>query len=325
MIPTRIWEDQAEFNAQLRPLPTTYEGRVDLTKEFSLHMMTEITELLESCGIWQMHRLRHEEKYNPENVRRQLIDQYKYWVSIVQLWGFTPDELEKTYWRKSAAVRQRYAEEFIHQIKDREIVVLDIDNVLCDYTTGFGQWMLDSLYLYIQDDELMGHIFERVKLAMKHRLYMSQESLGIPSKTWTYIQHEYRVHGQAHSMPMMPGAREFIRKLHAMGLVVIALTSRPIDEYPNLRDDTVEWFHDNGILIDYIWWGTDKAEKLAKNLPALPNIRFVIDDDIRYIQQYMRMGVKTIYWYMQGYDTDFDPKDTAVIPITGFHDIKEIP
>src|SRR5688572_23195776 len=134
VIDPKIWFDQEEFNSQLRQPPTTYDERVELTKEFSLHMMTELAEMLEACGIWQMHRTRHEEKYNPENVRRQLIDQFKYWMSVAQLWGFTIEDMERTYWRKSATVRQRFVEEHIHQIRDREIAVLDIDNVLCDYT-----------------------------------------------------------------------------------------------------------------------------------------------------------------------------------------------
>ena len=119
-------------------------------------------------------------------------------------------------------------------------------------------------------------------------------------------------------------AAEFVQKLRDNDLVVVALTSRPVDEYPNLHDDTVAWFSDNDIIVDYIWWGVDKAEKLAQNLATLPNIRFAIDDDIRYLQQYVRMGIKTIYWYMQGYDTDFNPQGTSVIPITGFDDIGEL-
>lgn len=322
MIDRKAWEDQKEFNAQLRTLPTTYEERVNLTKEFSLHMITEIAETLESCGIWEMHRARHEEKYNPENVRRQLIDQFKYWMSIAQVWGFTIEEMERAYWRKSASVRQRFVEEHIHQIQDREIAVLDIDNVLTDYTLGFGRWLLARMDWYFEDKQLGNDVVVRLQNAMAHRLYMNEDQLGIPHKTWVHIQHDFRISGVMADMPQMPGAQKFVQRLHDQNLVVVALTSRPIDEYPNLYDDTVEWFKNNDITIDYIWWGVDKAEKLAQNLSTLPNIRFAIDDDIRYLQQYTRMGVRTIYWYMQGYDTDFNPRDTAVIPITGFHDIE---
>lgn len=325
MIDRTIWDDQAEFNNQLRDVPVTYESRVQLTKEFTLHMMTEMTEMLKACGIWEMHRTPHQEKYNPENVRRQLIDQFKYWMSIAQLWGFSIEDMERSYWRKSATVRQRYVEEHIHQIRDREIAVLDIDNVLCDYTTGFGRWLLSRMDWYFEDKSLGNDVVVKLQTAMRDRLYMNETQLGIPQRTWTNIQHDFRISGIIADMPPMPGAQKFIQSLHTQGLVVVALTSRPIDEYPNLHDDTVEWFKHHGINVDYIWWGVDKAEKLAQNLPMLPNIRFAIDDDIRYLQQYARMGIKTIYWYQHGYDTDFQPNNPAVIPITGFDDIKEKP
>jgi len=320
VIDKKVWDDQAEFNAQLRPLPTAYEDRVNLTKEFSLHMMTEVTEMLRACGIWEMHRTRHEEKYNPENVRRQLIDQFKYWMSIAQLWGFDVADMERSYWRKTATVRQRYVEEHIHHIHDQEIVVLDIDNVLADYTRGFGMWLSKNLHQYTFHTEAAAR--EKLQDAISRRLYMNETQLGIPHYAWAKIQHDFRISGAMAHMPPMPGAQAFVQGLHAQGLVVVALTSRPVEEYPNLHDDTVAWFKNNDIVMDYIWWGANKAEKLAQNLPMLPNIRFAIDDDIRYLQQYSRMGIKTIYWYMQGYDTDYDPRDTAVIPITGFHDIQ---
>jgi hypothetical protein len=323
MIDRKIWDDQAQFNAELRPIPDTYVGQVELTKEFALHMTTEIAEMLEACGVWEMHRTRHQDGFNPENVRRQLIDQFKYWMSIAQVWGFTPEEMERSYWRKSASVRQRYAEEHIYQLGNRPIVVLDIDNVLCDYTRGFGAWLGERLETMRLEPLTQHAALEALRHAILAREYLGPGTLGLDNDTWLTIQHEFRLSGGFAHLPPMPNARQFVEAQVDDGCVIVALTSRPIDEYPNLRDDTVEWFRTHHIPVDYIWWGVDKAEKLTKNLAALaPNIRFAVDDDVRFLRQYERMGVRQVYWLRQGYG-EFDSSTGNTTAIYSLLDIKE--
>jgi hypothetical protein len=83
-----------------------------------------------------------------------------------------------------------------------------------------------------------------------------------------------------------------------MGYQVIVLTSRPIDLYPTLYEDTVQWLNANGIQYTRVWWGTDKAKKLA-DTGILEKVVFAVDDDARFIYQYAHAGVRS-YWLRPG-------------------------
>lgn len=322
MIDPRIWNDQAEFNRQLRPEPPlTHEELAEITKEFTLHQMTEMAEFLEAGKVWGQHRRRPIGLINRENVRRQLIDQFKYWMGIAQAWGFELKDLERTYWMKSATVRQRYAEEWLTSIADQPIVVLDLDNVLCDYTEGFFQWLKENVMAYADSEVQAATWRTDLEWARKRRVFFSGTELGILNPLWNKIQHDFRSHGQFTRLPAMPYAREFVDWCRSNDWAVVALTSRPIDEYPNLYDDTVYWLTEQQLTVDRIWWGPNKGEKLSQVIPRLQQVRFVVEDDWRYVEQLDRLGVGRIYWYQQ--EPSRKETGTKIVTISRLEEIIE--
>jgi hypothetical protein len=302
MISPRIWLDQQEFNATLRSIPLTYSGKVELTKEFALHMVSELTELLNACGTWAMHRKKEGDSYiTHENIRRQLIDILKYWMSIAQVWDYSPLELQETYWRKSATVRQRYAEEFLFQ-DHLPVAVVDLDNVLVAYTSGFGKWLsyaadhhniLDSSGWPVNREKLT----YRIQECIEKNAWFGASELNISQSSWSFLQHKFRSSGGFRHLDAMPHAEALVAALRHTGRNVVGLTSRPIGDYPNIYDDTLSWLTDHHIVLDAIWWGSDKAEKLARCLPNALTVDLVIDDDSRYIRQYLDYSVVgRVFW-----------------------------
>ncbi len=279
-----IWQDQAEFNRQLRPLPETFEERTALTKEFVLHLISECDELLRASGSWTMHRKDHRLE-NPAQVLTELTDIRKYWMSLCQLWRFSEAEMDEAYWRKSAAVRQRYTEEWIQTYRG-PCVILDLDNVVCDYLTGFVHWIASTNLIHKIDAAVL-------LSALTHRPYVDANTLNISLLEFQAIKHRFCTTGVFRSLPLMPGAKAFMDWCAERWKIVI-LTSRPIDRYPTLYDDTIAWLHDNDLPFDAVWWGSNKATKLiSKDMQHY--VQFVVDDDTRFVQQYASQGVKT-YW-----------------------------
>lgn len=332
MIDRNVWDDQAEFNDSLRAVPVARPDRIALTKEFALHMVSEIGELLDASGTWAIHRRRVDPEMNEENFRRQLIDIFKYWMSICQTWGFSPSDMEGTYWRKSATVRQRHAEEFIFQIS-KPIAILDLDNVLADYTAGFHTWLSQ----FRTWDERQGiydpqrypltgeEVYARSAAVAARRGWYSAQTMDLDLASWNHLQRRFRgMRGFAH-LPLMDHAVELVRQLRDVaGYDVIGLTSRPIDEYPNIYDDTLEWLMQHGIRLDCVWWGANKAEKLAAMLPHLANVALVVDDDVKYIRQYQEYGgIRRIYWFVSSEGTNNIDlgRDTRVVIAQSLTDI----
>jgi hypothetical protein len=324
MIDPKIWADQEAFNNLLREPPTDHEGRIALAKEFSLHMVSEITEMLNALGVWQMHRSHAPVTVNDENVRRQLIDQFKYWMSLCQVFGYTPAQMTDTYWAKSATVRQRFAQEFAPQgTFDRPTVVLDMDNVLADYTTGFGMWFDQIGYMLAPDDPQRNAARERARHIVAHREYFSHRTMGLTKEAWQIVKDAFaHQHGYGY-LPPMPELPRLTAWIAAHpDVAVVVMTARKISRYPNVQDDTILWLQRHDIPFHALWWGEDKPFKLRENLPTLTNIRFVVDDDPAFLAQYVEANVPRIYWMRHAYR----PTSLAstVIPVDRLDDVVEI-
>lgn len=272
-----IWKDQHEFNQNFFSDPETYQEQSRQTKEFLIHMMSEMDELLR-CTEWKPHR-----KINPspnrEQVKNELTDMLKYWISLCQVWGVTPEEAVADYWRKSMVVRQRYSEEFCQNIEG-EIALVDIDGVLADYHRGISQWIMKHY----------PELIPNVQVCLDENRWIDSTSLEIDDQRWQELKHEFRTTRGKLEIPTVPFARDFLESCKEADLTIVLLTSRPIQEYPNIYTDTLEWLRNNHLPFDYLWWAVDKKEAiLSKNIRT--KIKFAIDDDPKYVLPYSRMGI----------------------------------
>ena len=134
----KIWADQRDFNKFFWPDPNELPEQHRQTKEFCLCLHSEITELLRKV-VWKKHSPA-EGGDNVVAIREELSDIFKYLISLWQVWDVTPAQAMADYWRKSMICRQRHSQEFIQELDN--VVVVDIDNVLADYTQGFGMYAI---------------------------------------------------------------------------------------------------------------------------------------------------------------------------------------
>lgn len=249
-------------------------------------MHSETDELLRACGAWKEHR-RQPVLENQAHVLEEIIDSMKYLMSIAQAWGFTQQQLEDAYWWKSMAVRQRYSEEFVKELTG-PTVIIDIDNVLADYTSGFAEF-LRTVDEHQLADKLVRDRPARVQDCM------------LPSK-WKTYKHAFRVDGWKRRLPLMPSAREFLLWCRARNYRIVLVTSRPIDTYPNLYADTVSWLQGLELQFDFIWWGTEKGRIVSDRMEdgtslrsPLSHVVFAVDDTLGYCAQFRNQQIRT-YW-----------------------------
>jgi hypothetical protein len=289
-----IWCDQYAFNRVVRPTwPSTYPERTALTKEMVLHLISECDELLRASGAWKSHR-KQDIPENRAQILAELTDIRKYWMTVAQIWGFNEGELDDAYWRKSAAVRQRYVEEWVHQLTG-PIVILDLDNVLCDYPRGLVQWLRNTPW----QDKVGASDAALTELAAGVE-WIDANTLRVSPQIWMEIKHAFRTSGAKRTLPMRPKAAEFTRWCRDQGWTIIILTSRPIDRYPTLYDDTLSWLNQGAFAYDYIWWGFDKSHPI--NVRDIgKQVVFAVDDEEQFVQQYLKAGIRT-YWMQRHND-----------------------
>ena len=304
-----MWTEQADFNLHFRQLPAlTFAARTRETKEITLHLISECASLLDASGTWKEHRRDPTARENPVRVKIELTDILKYWITLCQIHGFTPEDMMDAFWEKSMVVRQRYSQEFV-QALDTPSVVLDLDNVLADYVTGFLTWMHANHFI-------SDAVFKRSITAKR---YVDQYALNLPFQLYEEAKHLFRVSDEHARLPVMPGAVEFVKTVADQGLVVIILTSRPIDKYPNLFGETLRWLTEHEIPHHMVWWATDKGHAInAANVT--PYIRFAVDDEERFVRQFGKLEIPT-YWLTQ--ETQSYASMRSVTPVATLAQILE--
>lgn len=300
-----VWKDQADFNSNFFPKPDGFEERSRQTKEFILHMVSELDELLRAIS-WKVHR-KDAPKPNVEHIRDEITDLLKYLFSIMLVWEVSPDQMLADYWRKSAVCRQRYSEEYVKSL-DRPAVICDIDGVLADYYLGFLTWVM-SRYSVTSAE---------CKALLQTRVWLDHESLGIDPQRWQEIKHCFRTERGKLSLPPFPDARNFLEWVRSEGYLIVLLTSRPINQYPNIYTETLEWLTSCKLPFDFIWWATDKREKVLES-GLNHQAKFAVEDDPKYALQFANSGIRT-YLVRRGM-TDEVPSHPNLTVVS---DLKEI-
>lgn len=279
-----IWEDQAAFNLLFRDPPQTPGDLAKQVRDFTLLTESELHELLR-CTQWKSHR-RYHVAHNDGHMQDEAADIFKCVVSIFQILGMRPEDLVNAYWQKTMVVRQRYREEWTDRL-DGPCAVIDIDNVLADYINGFGSWLLNTQSMIVADQD-------RLRVLMKQGAYLTAAAMQVEDDTWQRWKHAFRTSGGKRTLPVMPGAKDFLQRLQTLGYRIVLLTSRPIDRYPNIYTDTLLWLQAHELPFDFIWWSHDKAERVLEG-DIRSKIHLFVDDDSRFIQQMARLGIRS-YW-----------------------------
>lgn len=307
-----MFEDQQLFNRQIwKPdnliTPQDQERFMDRLRHLSLGMMEETIEFLRTYE-WKSHR-RHEGKLaNVAHSHEELIDMFKYWLSMADLAGFPMEELEELYYAKSRVVQYRYQEEWLKSI-DGPCVVVDIDNVLADYITGICAWAKEYGPSRLGMSTSETFRFVSTINGLKERgAWVTAKSVGLTAMDWSKIKHEFRVQGAKRHLPVFADARPFLDWCRLHNWIILLVTSRPIDRYPNLFTDTLSWLHDNELPFDHLWWATNKADRLEE-MPTSDrrHIMFTVDDDPVFVEQYRNRGIRTYHLDRSQKESSSDP------------------
>jgi hypothetical protein len=284
-----IWKDQQEFNRELRDEASNFTEltKCRLTGDLALHLMDEVHELLRHVK-WRKYR-KNNGPLNPRMIQEELIDIFKMWMCLAQVWEPDMDSFIPIYWEKSAVVRRRHAEEFLRN-SQHPSAVIDLDNVLANFDAGFDEW------LNLNGIRPVGSGTGRDRWEL-----------------WNRHKHAFRKTGGFRLCPLMPGAREFVNWCHDMRWNVVFLTSRSIDEYPSILTDTVWWMREHDLIADFVWWGRDKAAKLEQE-DVLSHVQLAVDDNEHFVKQYVEAGVKEVVWLRPGEEDVRHPSGYWQVP-----------
>lgn len=293
-----IWHQQKSFNRNFVDFDKMdNRSRQEMTKEYVLHVNSELVSLLEEVN-WKLHHKKDSINVNRNDLLLEWIDVFKYWLSIGLLWDFTPDEFVKAFDEKSSLVEQRYLQEF-SDIEGRDIVVCDIDGILSDYPVTF----LENVT--IMEAAAGRSVDIDTDNVTNLDLYQYLEG-RVSSEDLKYYKHLYRSTGAIRDEKVLEGAREFLHQMKLKGCYIVLLTSRPFDTYKSLYLDTYMWLVRNSLEFDMLLNDSKKRDKITKILQS-SRIRFIVDDDPKIVLGLLGIDkLKTIYLMDRPYNRSFD-------------------
>ena len=186
------------------------ELKVKWNKEYVLALSKEVYEVLDEID-WKMHTSKKSEDVN-DNVLEECVDLLKKLLGIIQLKGFSVDDLHEKFIDKSKVVEAKFKqEEVMDKIKasDRKIAFIDIDGVLADWPGGFLRW---AGYKSLKD-------FKQ----------------NVDKKKQYEIKSEYRTCGVKAKLDILDSAKTFMIETCKKYNVVL-LTARPYKKYLEFKD-----------------------------------------------------------------------------------------
>ena len=267
----KYFKIQLDFQKQVYDLSKlTEEEKIEITKTFILCAHKELSEVLD-CFNWKTHR-KIDTKFVQSNLEEEIIDVFKYLINICIFWNIDEKIFEKAFDKKTEVVLQRRKQEFLKPIKGEKVCAIDLDDTLNEWHKFFVKTF----------NEKNG----------THFLSDAEIRRGTNSLVYADFKHWWRNSGVKKDIPVKKGAAEITKYLKKQGYRIVIISSRPYKQYFRLFPDTIDWLNDNKITFDDIYFEEDKHLKILKYFPEL---KFMIENDMRYVEQVVREGYKVFY------------------------------
>jgi len=322
---TKLYKDQRAFNKLIwdrEKFKDDQPAFLARLRDLTFGLIEESLEFIRTFD-YKVHRRSKVRLQNVAHSHEELIDQFKYWLSLCDLADFPMERLEELYYAKSRVVRYRYQEEWLATI-DGPSVIVDIDQVLADYLTGMCRWAREwGAQLMKLSPSDTRRLIENLDRIEKSGTFISSSSVGFPHLEWQKVKHDFRTRGGKQTLPVFPDAKPFLEWCRAQGWTIILITSRPVDLYPNIFTDTITWLTNNNLPFDFLWWANEKGERIEEGPATMRGqIVFAVDDSDKFVEQLRSRMIKT---YKRDRKLPFDESDPTHNPLTvrSLHDLME--
>jgi FMN phosphatase YigB (HAD superfamily) len=318
----KLFADQVAFNKLIWDERGDDKATVARLKDLTVGMVEEALEFLRTYD-YKSHRRPTGKLPNVAHSHEELIDMFKFWLSLADVAGFPMERLEELYYAKSRVVQYRYQEEWLKQI-DRPSVIVDIDGVLANYVIGMCTWAKEwgPALLQLRPAETMQFVSHLKNMIDMKSTHIHVDQTGVTPDQWRVVKHEFRIRGGKVSLPVYIDAHSFLEWCQAHGWIIILVTSRPVDRYPNIFTDTLAWLDAMGLPFDHLWWATDKTDRLEEaHVQMRSQIVFAVDDDKKFVAQFRSKHIKT-YWLDRSLPFDeSDPTHDDALHVRSLHDL----
>ena len=163
--------------------------------------------------------------------------------------------------------------------QNRKKVFVDLDNVMADYGGDFLRWATNGQLSPSPNDLTSLHL---------------NEILCLDDADYAELKRRWRVEGHKRNMTMIPGTHGALRRLSQWYDVVI-ISSRPADEYDNIREDTEYWLKQHDLQYSELVFTKEKFNYVHDHYDV-DDVLAIFDDDPKNLVKFA--GKQTVQCYI---------------------------
>jgi hypothetical protein len=273
-----VWKQQTAYNIGVKKIQDRSSS--EWMETYILGLMSECGQLLDAMR-WKRNRLQSIEEFGP-NVPEELADITKFVFSMWILMGSSPEDMLRAVYTKGILLDTIFSQEFNFSPKSK-VVVFDLDNVLADTQTALAEYMgVEKALQNIHLDIAANLSFDEYR-DLKNQF----EKLG----------------GYRHLAPIYDTV-ELFDFLRASDCSIVVWTARPVAVFKRIRQDTIDWFFQQGAQPDAIFYGREQRIPYLADLRNKGHKVVLVEDDPGLILRAKMMKIPTIVPYRL-YNTEY--------------------
>ena len=286
----------------------TQKEKEDITRSLCLAAHTEVSELVSGLNF-KDHRLQKKD-FDLNKVLYESVDAIRYIISILNLWEVSPEKFEEAFLDKDLFLQTR------HRItsnswEGQPVVIVDIDDVLAHFRSGFLKWLEEYHGVYVNPDSREYYTSSEVKKAGLNPEQVFFEF--IDQRKIRYLESDDDM------------IRE-INKLKDAGFWIQLLTARPKENLVCLYD-TYFWLENSKLKYDMLDFSGEKYRWCAQSdYFDQGKIICAIDDSAKHAAEYAKHNIP-VFLPSTSYNQEVHNMENVFVlnnPDTLFDDIKNL-
>jgi len=245
--------------------------REEMTKSFALAIHAEVGDLVSSINFKEHHANR--KTPDREKILYESIDVFRYLLAIMNVWGFTADEVKTAFNDKDVFLHLRHKSETA-EWDGRPVLIVDVDDVIAEFRKCFFEWLRNTHNIDIPDD--YPEYYASTPLKEK----------GINPET---VFKDFISDREMRELSVIPGIVKVLNQARELGFWVQLLTARP-DQNLICLYDTYHWLNENQIPFDGVSFSVEKYKWIVQS-KFYGHVAACIDDSAKHASEYSMHGL----------------------------------
>ena len=269
-----LFDIQKKFNDIFFDLDKlTSKDKEEITRSLCLAAHTEVSELVSGLNF-KDHRLQKKD-LDLNKILYESVDAIRYIISILNLWGVSPETFEEAFLDKDLFLQTR------HRItsntwEGQPVIIVDIDDVLTHFRTGFLQWLADVHNIHVSPHSKEYYTSSEVKKAGLN-----------PEQIFFEFIDQRKIRSLKPDVNMI----RQINNLKDDGFWIQLLTARPKENLVCLYD-TYFWLEKSNIKYDRLDFSGEKYRWCAQSdYFDQEKIICAIDDSAKHAAEYAKHDI----------------------------------